>query len=55
MKILPRIEGDEDMLGNAKDENNRLCRLMKVVGPKSQEKLREMNRRLESGFTRFWP
>lgn len=55
MKILPRIEGDEDMLGNAKDENNRLCRLMKVVGPKSQEKLKEMNRRLESGFTRFWP
>lgn len=55
MKILPRIEGDEDILGNAKDENNRLCRLMKVVGPKSQEKLREMNRRLESGFTRFWP
>ena len=55
MKILPRIEGDEDLLGNAKDENNRLCQLMKVVGPKSQAKLREMNRRLESGFTRFWP
>ena len=55
MKILPRIEGDEDMLGNAKDENNRLYRLMKVVGPQSQAKLREMNRRLESGFTRFWP
>ena len=55
MKILPRIEGDEDLLGNAKDENNRLYRLMKVVGPQSQAKLREMNRRLESGFTRFWP
>lgn len=55
MKILPRIEGDEDMLGNAKDENNRLYRLMKVVGPQSQTKLKEMNRRLESGFTRFWP
>ena len=55
MKILPRIEGDEDMLGNAKDDNNRLCRLMKVVGPQSQAKLKEMNRRLESGFTRFWP
>ena len=55
MKILPRIEGDEDMLGNAKDENNRLYRLMKVVGPQSQAKLKEMNRRLESGFTRFWP
>lgn len=55
MKILPRIEGDEDLLGNAKDENNRLCQLMKVVGPKSQAKLKEMNRRLESGFTRFWP
>ena len=55
MKILPRIEGDEDMLGNAKDENNRLCQLMKVVGPQSQAKLREMNRRLGSGFTRFWP
>lgn len=55
MKILPRIEGDEDMLGNAKDENNRLCQLMKVVGPKSQAKIKEMNRRLKSGFTRFWP
>ena len=55
MKILPRIEGDEDMLGNAKDENNRLCQLMKVVGSQSQTKLKEMNRRLESGFTRFWP
>ena len=55
MKILPRIEGDEDMLSNAKDENNRLCQLMKVVGSQSQAKLREMNRRLESGFTRFWP
>ena len=55
MKILPRIEGDEDLLGNAKDENNRLCQLMKVVGPKSQAKIKEMNRRLESGFTRFWP
>jgi len=55
MKILPRIEGDEDLLGNAKDENNRLCQLMKVVGPQSQAKLREMNRRLESRFTRFWP
>jgi len=55
MKILPRIEGDEDLLGNAKDENNRLRQLMKVVGPQSQAKLREMNRRLESGFTRFWP
>jgi hypothetical protein len=43
------------MLGNAKDEDNRLYRLMKVVGPQSQAKLREMNRRLESGFTRFWP
>lgn len=55
MKILPRIEGDEDLLGNAKDENNRLCQLMKVVGPNSQAKIKEMNRRLESGFTRFWP
>lgn len=55
MKILPRIEGDEDLLGNAKDENNRLCQLIKVVGPKSQAKIKEMNRRLESGFTRFWP
>ena len=55
MKILPRIEGDEDLLGNAKDENNRLCQLMKVVGPKSQAKIKEMNRRLVSGFTRFWP
>lgn len=55
MKILPRIEGDEDLLGNAKDENNRLCQLLKVVGPKSQAKIKEMNRRLVSGFTRFWP
>lgn len=55
MKILPRIEGDEDMLGLATDENNRLCKLMPLVGEESQKKLKEMNNRLKTGFTRFWP
>lgn len=55
MKILPRIEGDEDMLGLATDENNRLCKLMLLVGEESQKKLKEMNNRLKTGFTRFWP
>lgn len=55
MKILPRIEGDEDMLGLATDENNRLCKLMPLVGEESRKKLKEMNNRLKTGFTRFWP
>ena len=55
MKILPRIEGDEDMLGLATDENNRLCKLMPLVGEESRKKLTEMNNRLKTGFTRFWP
>ena len=65
MKILPRIEGDEDMfvLTN-KDQNevskfnNKLEQLQEVVGKDSASgvKLEEMKERLKnSSFTRFWP
>ena len=57
MKILPRIEGDEDMFAIEKSEKNRLEKMMELFDPatESYKKLEEMNNRLESGFTRFWP
>ncbi len=57
MKILPRIEGDEDMFAIEKSEKNRLEKMMELFDPtaESYKKLQEMNNRLESGFTRFWP
>ena len=59
MKILPRIEGDEDMFVVDKQNKNRLEMLMEefksIDNSKSYKKLEEMNNRLESGFTRFWP
>ena len=59
MKILPRIEGDEDMFGVDKQNKNRLEMLMEefksIDNSESYKKLEEMNNRLESGFTRFWP
>ena len=59
MKILPRIEGDEDMFVVDKQNKNRLEMLMEefksIDNSKSYKKLEEMNKRLESGFTRFWP
>lgn len=55
MKILPRIEGDQDLLGVGED--SKLAQLMKKFDSEtaSYKKLKEMNDRLEGGFTRFWP
>ena len=59
MKILPRIEGDEDMFSFGNGSENKLGKLMELFGPDSDswKKLDEMNKRLGNGggFTRFWP
>lgn len=57
MKILPRIEGDDDMFVVDKQNKNRLEMLMELFDENSEsyKKLEEMNNRLDSGFTRFWP
>ena len=57
MKILPRIEGDEDMFVVDKQNKNRLEIMMELFDENSEsyKKLEEMNNRLDSGFTRFWP
>ena len=67
MKILPRIEGDEDMFVadnenklelQQKDNENKLMQLQKCFAEKlaSYKKLEEMITRLKSSsFTRFWP
>lgn len=57
MKILPRIEGDEDMFVVDKQNKNRLEMMMELFDENSEsyKKLEEMNNRLDSGFTRFWP
>lgn len=56
MKILPRIEGDQDMF-TFDGEKNKLEKLMEKFTPEtaSYKKLEEMNKRLDNGFTRFWP
>ena len=56
MKILPRIEGDEQMFVTS--GGNRLDSLLALTSPNSasHKKLLEMKERLEkSFFTRFWP
>lgn len=58
MKILPRIEGDEDMFAVKDNDNNRLVQLKNLFAAESDsyKKLNEMNERLVNcGFTRFWP
>ena len=55
MKILPRIEGDEDMFIIKGETENRLEQLMSLVSGATKDKLEEMNNRLNTGFTRFWP
>ena len=57
MKILPRIEGDEDMFVVDKQNKNRLEMMKELFDENSEsyKKLEEMNNRLDSGFTRFWP
>lgn len=56
MKILPRIEGDEDMF--VTKDVNKLEQLQEILGKDSASgvKLEEMKERLKnSSFTRFWP
>jgi 5-methylcytosine-specific restriction endonuclease McrBC GTP-binding regulatory subunit McrB len=56
MKILPRIEGDEDMF--VTKDGNKLEQLQEILGKDSASgvKLEEMKERLKnSSFTRFWP
>lgn len=55
MKILPRIEGDDEMFKD--DAHNKLEKLQSQFDPdtKSYKKLDDMIKRLGSGFTRFWP
>lgn len=59
MKVLPRIEGDEDMFAVKDSASNRLEQLIEFLDGHdctcSVAKLREMNDKLQSGFTRFWP
>lgn len=67
MKILPRVEGDMEMFDLSKDERDAqtdktitnklewLAAICKTDYPESYEKVQEMNKRLVSGFTRFWP
>ena len=58
MKILPRVEGDDEMF-SLKNEN--MTKLQKVqalfnADSETSRKLKEMNDRLEQmQFTRFWP
>lgn len=58
MKVLPRIEGDDELLGNRSE--GALARLMKFASDNNLEhsidKIDEMLKRLErSHFTSFWP
>jgi len=58
MKILPRVEGDDEMFDLKNDSQNRLQKLQTLFGEESGsgKKLQEMNDRLEKmQFTRFWP
>lgn len=67
-KILPRVEGDEDTftlteenhaaITNAKITNKLNClesECERLHLSASLKKLKEMNSRLQGGFTRFWP
>lgn len=56
MKVLPRIEGDDELLGTR--SNGTLNNLATFAAnlPKSSKKIEEMTKRLEhSHFTSFWP
>jgi len=58
MKILPRVEGDDEMFDLKSESQNRLQKLYEMFGAESGsgKKLQEMNDRLEKmQFTRFWP
>lgn len=56
MKVLPRVEGDDELLGTR--SNGTLNNLATFAAnlPKSSKKIEEMTKRLErSHFTSFWP
>lgn len=68
MKILPRVEGDDEMFALSTEEKtnisdseitNKIEWLKQLAEEKgyteSYRKLEEMNLRLVGGFTRFWP
>ena len=53
MKVLPRIEGDEELLEKPLE---RLINFCEPFFPNATKKLFEMKERLElSRFTSFWP
>lgn len=52
MKVLPRIEGDEELLGSPLEELANYCKNF----TNAEKKIAEMRKRLEkSQFTSFWP
>lgn len=52
MKVLPRIEGDEELLGSPLEELANFCKNF----TNAEKKITEMRKRLEkSQFTSFWP
>ena len=57
MKILPRIEGDEDMFRRSGGTNVlKTLQALFSEDTDSYKKLKEMIDRLDrTGFTRFWP
>ena len=59
MKVLPRIEGDEGLLGSADSgQKSTMERLAEFTGayPNSAAKIKEMSERLSRNqFTSFWP
>lgn len=56
MKVLPRIEGDDELLGTRNDGTLKLLAEFAANLPKSAKKIEEMTKRLErSHFTSFWP
>lgn len=57
MKILPRIEGDEDMFRRSEGKNVlKILQELFAEETDSYKKLEEMKDRLNrTGFTRFWP
>ena len=53
MKVLPRVEGDEDTL---KEPLKKLAEFTANIYPQSADKVKEMANRLERAhFTSFWP
>ena len=58
MKILPRVEGDDEMFSLKNDTETRLQKIQALFNADgdTSRKLKEMNDRLEQmQFTRFWP